>query len=396
MIVNVSRVTQTVNYSRSGTAIMSAGRVTVVRPTGSIGPMGPPGPQGPTGATGATGPIGPDGPTGNTGPAGPQNTPDPTTVGQTLHSPDGQVWDINPAITSGLVGSDTRTTITHAGTFVTGTTTHAHDQTEILHVDGSGASGTTTHRHDQTEIFHKDGLDEGLLHVEAEMVTLASGNGATAAFYTVTPAASGLLWMDLATGAMSSEVIDATGITSTVTDGTDTTVLAVTPQAATLDGQRILTEADAALLAQATLAAPAAGILFNSIPQGYTDLRIVIEARTARGATRDDALVILNGDATAAHYWATGGNNTNQILNAFPGSGAPTFGMWDVLLSRYAGAHPKVWRGDASTFSNAGAPTSVRGDVLWDDASAVTSIEIQPRYGATFDAGSRVAIYGVK
>lgn len=155
----------------------------------------------------------------------------------------------------------------------------------------------------------------------------------------------------------------------------------------------------------------AASIDFNSIPQTYTDLQIVISARSSRTSDfRDDHCIRFNGN--------TGNNYTVRNLNAIAnsiGSGTDTstsffrmpmpsnagtvtsntFGNSSIYIPNYTSSNQKSISTDNVMENNSTtnwALTMTAG--LWTQTAAITSISIFPEIGSYMQY-STATLYGV-
>jgi hypothetical protein len=162
------------------------------------------------------------------------------------------------------------------------------------------------------------------------------------------------------------------------------------------------------LLEKVTLSANAASVVLDNIPQtGYTDLKIVVSARTARASNGDYVLLSFNGaEANSARgLWGYGttvvsDSTTNNGL-IVPGNNATasTFGNLEVYCPNYTSSTNKSISIDASAEDNASASNGNKiSTFLWSSGSAstsaVTSITLAGRF-ASFLSGSTFSLYGL-
>jgi hypothetical protein len=157
-------------------------------------------------------------------------------------------------------------------------------------------------------------------------------------------------------------------------------------------------------IATTTLGSANNSIAFSSIPSTYTDLRIVL---VAQSVSDNDTNMRLNGD-TGNNYSAVNvfGNGTsagtgifNSIsyipigqVTALPIS--PNWGLLTLDIFSYAGSTNKTC---VSTFAQnkngSGATESTIS--LWNNTSAITSINIYQAASGTFATGSTATLYGI-
>ena len=156
-------------------------------------------------------------------------------------------------------------------------------------------------------------------------------------------------------------------------------------------------------------AAGAASVTFANIPQtGYTDLKLVVSARTNYAGINDYLKVTINGNTsslTQRFLYGSGsaagsgsyGSPANSILATLNGatSTTSTFGNAELYIPNYASSNYKSISVDDVTETNA---TAVQCDfyaALWSSASAITTLLLNPYYGTLFSAYSTFSLYGV-
>lgn len=149
-----------------------------------------------------------------------------------------------------------------------------------------------------------------------------------------------------------------------------------------------------------------ASISFTSIPQRFTDLVLVISARSTYSADRADILTLtINGSATGYagidlegdgvgvnSYSQTQSQNIGQCTAAT--ATANTFNNSMVYLPNYTSALNKVI---ATDFVNENNATNSRQFIvanLWSNTSAITSLSFAAANG-TFVQYSTATLYGI-
>jgi hypothetical protein len=163
------------------------------------------------------------------------------------------------------------------------------------------------------------------------------------------------------------------------------------------------------LIATQTLTSTAASITFSSIPQTFTDLQLVISARTGRAVDPDDAVSvkfnsntsgytnrILQGNGSVASS-STGFFGQGFYLATANGAGSTsnTFGNSSVYIPNYAGSTNKSVSSDNVVENNATqAPINLIAG-LWSNTSAITSITCDNFSVTNFAIGSTFALYGI-
>lgn len=160
-------------------------------------------------------------------------------------------------------------------------------------------------------------------------------------------------------------------------------------------------------IATTTLGSAASSITFSSIPNTYTDLKVVLVARSNdTGTPREDLYLRFNGD-TATNYSTTilygqdgsvgSFRQTSQArINCYTGlpgtSGQFSLTMVDVFS--YAGSTNKTCLISVNNDQN-----TVGGEVnaqvgLYRSTSAITSITFLPQTNS-FDTGTTATLYGI-
>jgi hypothetical protein len=145
---------------------------------------------------------------------------------------------------------------------------------------------------------------------------------------------------------------------------------------------------------------------FSSIPATYTDLRLVVSARTSAA---DNLSIRINSD-TGTNYSELGmmGNgaaasswirSNATYIRPTNGIGTPTaantfmIGTFDFMS--YAGSANKSILITASNDQN-GSGDTVREIGLWRNTVAITAIRVLTNFAATFQTGTTVTLYGIK
>jgi hypothetical protein len=150
----------------------------------------------------------------------------------------------------------------------------------------------------------------------------------------------------------------------------------------------------------------AASMDFTSIPSTYTDLIILISARTLNAAINDNVSIRPNGATTSrtARRLYSGGASavsdslTDITVGNIAGSlaTANTFGNALMYLPNYAGASNKSFSNDGVNESNVATTvymSLVAG--LWSSTAAVSSINLYPESGNNFVQYSTATLYGI-
>jgi hypothetical protein len=163
----------------------------------------------------------------------------------------------------------------------------------------------------------------------------------------------------------------------------------------------------------ATTEVPSSGsstISFNSIPQGYTDLHVVLSVRST-GASTDSqnaaVLMAINGVDTNRVYkriegYSTNLVSTNQSTSATIGlitgalSTASTFSTMEVYVPNYSGSGYKTlscnWSAENNNANNYDLGM-IAG--FWASTAAITSLSFTIGDGANFAQYSTATLYGI-
>jgi hypothetical protein len=156
----------------------------------------------------------------------------------------------------------------------------------------------------------------------------------------------------------------------------------------------------------ATVSTSAASYTFSSIPSSYTDLVLVISARSTKTtATSDTTSIRFNGD-TGSNY-----SNTNLYAISTPvsnrrsndsqwfagemstdGEASNIFTPLIVNILNYS--NTSTYKVSVDRVSNASLPQVGISSCLWRSTSAINSITIYPA-GGNFVSGSTLTLYGI-
>ena len=151
-------------------------------------------------------------------------------------------------------------------------------------------------------------------------------------------------------------------------------------------------------------------VTFSSIPQTYTDLKLVISARSdvtgqqyanivmqPNGATTnlsDKNLFTINGTSAGS-----GGDNEMVIGQAATGDQtANVFGNSEAYIPNYTGSNYKSSSMDGVNENNATGAAVTMFAGLWQNTAAITSLDIKflSGSGTNFKQYSTFYLYGIK
>jgi hypothetical protein len=146
-----------------------------------------------------------------------------------------------------------------------------------------------------------------------------------------------------------------------------------------------------------TFSSASAGITFSSIPQTYSDLRLVFTGRS-----NGYAAVRFNENSSGyCHVGIYGGVGNNGVSRSYGYAGLTTFGLGtgEPVLSTfdimgYTTARHKVCITKTSADFNSAQAITFRGITAWRNTAAINSITFYANtYG--FNAGSNFTLYGI-
>ena len=158
-----------------------------------------------------------------------------------------------------------------------------------------------------------------------------------------------------------------------------------------------------------TLSSNQASVTFSSIPQTYTDLKLVLSARANGSSNWQIALTQFNTDTTASNYpsiilygfnSSTGSQTANQWGGGYVPNSTQTanvFSNTSAYITNYSanGISKSVFIDSvAENNSNTMAPQQL-STMRWTGTSPITQIIITPDNGS-FVSNSTFYLYGIK
>jgi len=159
------------------------------------------------------------------------------------------------------------------------------------------------------------------------------------------------------------------------------------------------------LLDRIELNANAASVTFDNIPQsGYTDLKVVISARSDRASVVDDIAISFNGSTTSfsgRELYGDGASavsiTTSRAASVATGANATasTFGNSEIYIPNYRGSTNKSFSVDGVQETNGTTAFAVFIAGLWSNTAAITSVGLAPLNGTVFLANSTFSLYGI-
>ena len=166
------------------------------------------------------------------------------------------------------------------------------------------------------------------------------------------------------------------------------------------------------LIAKNVLGSDTASVAFSDIPGTYTDLLLVVSARSSRASnTYEEMRIRLNGTSSDSNFTnryltgngstaASGTITTYGYAGDLPASSvtANTFGTTEIYFPNYAGSANKsfslttVQENNSATAGNAYIDISAG---LWSSIAAITQIYLFCANSTNFVTGSSFFLYGI-
>jgi hypothetical protein len=157
-------------------------------------------------------------------------------------------------------------------------------------------------------------------------------------------------------------------------------------------------------IASQTLGSAAASVTFSSIPQGYTDLILVVSG--SMSGTASSVYMDINGVTTGSTYsftWLRGngsaaasGRAANISLGAFLGSTAGyTTSQFNIICNIQNYANTTTYKSLTSRWNQADSEIDAIVN-LWRSTNAITSLRIKNNGSDNFTTGSTFSIYGIQ
>ena len=164
-------------------------------------------------------------------------------------------------------------------------------------------------------------------------------------------------------------------------------------------------------IASTTVETPVTSVSFSSIPQGYTDLKLVGSVRGSRSSAYVINLSLTFNSSTTSYsdvfmYDNSGtvstGKDTNYSSYAYiygTADNATTnaFSSFEVYIPNYTSSNYKSFSSDTVMESNTSSFTlpTLLGAGLWSNTSAISSLSIGLNNGTSINANSTLTLYGV-
>lgn len=154
----------------------------------------------------------------------------------------------------------------------------------------------------------------------------------------------------------------------------------------------------------------AATVTFNNIPQGFTDLKILISTRSTSPNVYDGCLMTINGTSgtlysttglqgsgSGSAYSARnlGGGAVNYLDGVGNGATANTFGNTEIYISNYTSGTFKSLQQDVAPENNASLAYTTLASSTWRSANPITSVTFFCSGGFNFMQYTTFTLYGV-
>jgi hypothetical protein len=163
------------------------------------------------------------------------------------------------------------------------------------------------------------------------------------------------------------------------------------------------------LISSSTLSGTQSSVTFSSIPSTYTDLKLVMSARSdASGNNYGTGIKIyFNGSNSSLTYRRLYNSNGNPGSDnganglagiiAAAGQTANTFSNGELYIPNYASSNYKSISSDAVPENNGTTYQSQIIATLWSSTAAITSLTLVTESGTdNFVSGSTFYLYGIK
>lgn len=164
------------------------------------------------------------------------------------------------------------------------------------------------------------------------------------------------------------------------------------------------------LISSNILSSTTASVTFSSIPATYTDLALMVSARSNVAANQETVNLQFNGNTSSIYSntrifgsGSTVGSNTNsnisRILAPYVNgdtADSNTFGSIEIYIPSYTvsqnkplGAFGAAERNDVTAYMGATAG-------LFSSTTAISSLSVTPENGTSWLSGSSFYLYGIK
>ena len=160
------------------------------------------------------------------------------------------------------------------------------------------------------------------------------------------------------------------------------------------------------LISAQTLTSASASVTFSSIPQTFTDLKLVVSGRVASGAQADFQLLVKFNNSTTGYSSKTvfgngvGAYSFSTTIAGYSGvtngglSTANAFSNCEVYIPNYTSSNYKSFSSDTVIEDNTTATRTDLNAMLWSNNAAITTITVSPDT-STWVQNSSFYLYGI-
>jgi hypothetical protein len=151
----------------------------------------------------------------------------------------------------------------------------------------------------------------------------------------------------------------------------------------------------------------ASSVTFSSIFNTYTDLKLVVSARTNWSGVSDNLTISFNGSTSSFSsklFYGNGASassislsdNSNIILYDGATATSNTFANGEIYIPNYTSSNYKSFSSDSVSENNATTAYEYLNAGLWSNTAAITSITLTSQNSASFVQYSTFYLYGIK
>lgn len=159
-----------------------------------------------------------------------------------------------------------------------------------------------------------------------------------------------------------------------------------------------------------TLSSAVSSVEFSSIPQTYTDLKLVISARDTYAEVRTNFNLVINGNSSSFSWYGMYGYGTTSGSNSGSGSGYRIYGNSigdnntsnlfsnaEIYFADYTSTTKRKPAYCYSVVENNGTSNFTEIDsTIFNDTGAITNIVITNSGSSNFKVNSTFHLYGIK
>lgn len=165
------------------------------------------------------------------------------------------------------------------------------------------------------------------------------------------------------------------------------------------------------LINSQVLSSSTSTVTLSSIPQTYTDLKVVISARSATSGPTDKVIMqpnnsssvtfrnLINEGGSVQSYTQAAYGNVGGLIGFIPAATATTttFGNIETYLANYTNtSNNKIYGVNGLSEDNVTAGWAWQGASYYPSTSAITSLVFTLDTASSFVANSSFQLYGIK